>query len=106
MARVTGSAWRAGLCSSSLVSMSAQKSALEALAMMRKHDVSAVAVVNSAGRLMGSFSMSAMRSIVVEHFGALALPVAEFLALAWGEPGAYGAAAPPALHHPRRSQRC
>lgn len=86
--------------------MSAQKSALEALAMMRKHDVSAVAVVNSAGRLMGSFSMSAMRSIVVEHFGALALPVAEFLALAWGEPGAYGAAAPPALHHPRRSQRC
>lgn len=80
-----------GLCSGSLVSMSANKSALEALAMMHKYDVSAVAVVDGAGRLMGSFSMSAMRSIVAEHFGALALPVAEFLALALGEPGASGA---------------
>lgn len=72
------------------MSMSANKSALEALAMMHKHDVSAVAVVDAAGRLMGSFSMSAMRSIVAEHFGALALPVAEFLALAVGEPATYG----------------
>lgn len=81
----------AGLCSGSLVSMSASKSALEALAMMHKYDVSAVAVVDASGRLMGSFSMSAMRSIVAEHFGALALPVAEFLALAVGEPATHGA---------------
>jgi hypothetical protein len=76
--------WRAGLCSHTVITMPASKSALEALATMREHDISGIAVVDEAGRLLGNFSMSELRTIRVEHFGALALPVAEFLALSHG----------------------
>jgi CBS-domain-containing membrane protein len=74
----------AGLCSHTVITMPEWKSALEALAMMQEHDISGIAVVDKAGRLLGNFSMSELRTIRVEHFGALALPVAEFLALSHG----------------------
>lgn len=69
----------AGLCSRTIVTMEAHKSALQAVETMQKYDVSAVAVVDRAGRLIGSFSMAALRSIMLEQFGALALPVTELL---------------------------
>jgi CBS domain-containing protein len=59
--------------------MSADESALQALRMMRDHDISGVAIVDSGGSLLGHFSVSELRSIMVEHLGALALPVLEFL---------------------------
>ncbi|PNW76386.1 hypothetical protein CHLRE_11g467541v5 [Chlamydomonas reinhardtii] len=37
--------------------------------------------VSGGGRLLGNFSASEMRSMTAEHFGALSLPVGEFLAL-------------------------
>jgi CBS-domain-containing membrane protein len=74
----------AGLCSYSVVTMHAHKCALDALNMMQQYDVSAVAIVDEVGRLLGHFSTSEMRSIMAQHFGALALPVAEFLALSHG----------------------
>lgn len=43
-----------------------------------------MAVVDSKGKIIGNFSMSEMRTIMSEHFGALALPVGEFLALEHG----------------------
>lgn len=80
-----------GLCSRSVITLHANKSAFEALVIMSRYDISAVAVVNSDGRLVGNFSMSEMRSIMADHFGALALPVGEFLALSHGtEYAAYG----------------
>ena len=42
--------------------------------------MSSLAVVGPDGRLIGNFSASEMRSITAEQFGALALPVGEFLA--------------------------
>jgi hypothetical protein len=71
--------------------MNAHKSALEAVEMMQHYDVSAVAVVDKSNSLIGSFSMAAFRSIMLEQLGALALPVAEFLNWANGReemPGA------------------
>ncbi|KAG2432081.1 hypothetical protein HXX76_009008 [Chlamydomonas incerta] len=41
----------------------------------------AAAVRLAGGRLLGNFSASEMRSMTAEHFGALSLPVGEFLAL-------------------------
>jgi CBS domain-containing protein len=71
----------AGLCSHTVITMSAEKKALDALRMMREFDVSGVAVVDHDGRLLGNFSMSELRSIMVEHLGALALPIVDFLEL-------------------------
>ena len=59
--------------------MGAEQSALEALQMMKKHDISGIAIVDADGRLLGNFSVSELRSIMVQHLGALALPVVEFL---------------------------
>lgn len=39
---------------------------------------------DSAEKIIGNFSISEMRTIMAEHFGALALPVGEFLALEHG----------------------
>lgn len=39
-----------------------------------------MAVVDSSGRLIGNFSVSDLRCITPGKFGALALPVGEFLA--------------------------
>ena len=83
---------RAGLCSSTVVTMHADKSALEALAVMKQHDISGIAIVDDGGAFLGNFSMSELRSIRVEHLGALALPVAEFLAVTRGTDGSAGAA--------------
>jgi CBS-domain-containing membrane protein len=69
----------AGLCSLTVITIPAQKSALEALRMMQEHDISGVAIVDEQGRLLGNFSVSDLRSIMVEHLGALALPVIDFL---------------------------
>ena len=68
-----------GLCSRTVVTISADKSALEALRMMQEYDISGVAIVNTGGQLLGDFSVSDLRSIMVKHLGALALPVIEFL---------------------------
>jgi len=43
--------------------------------------LSSLAVVDPSGKLIGNFSLSDLRSINSEQFGALALPVGEFLAL-------------------------
>ena len=74
----------AGLCTRVIKTIEASKSAFEAIVMMREHDISGIAVVESSGRLIGNFSMSEMRSVMAEHFGSLALPVCEFLALEHG----------------------
>ncbi|GFR45013.1 hypothetical protein Agub_g6323 [Astrephomene gubernaculifera] len=44
-------------------------------------DATAAAAAPRGGRLLGNFSASEMRSMTAEHFGALSLPVGEFLAL-------------------------
>jgi CBS domain-containing protein len=68
-----------------VISVTPETSALAALALMKEKGVSGVAVVDGAdGRLVGNFSVSDLRSIVAEHFGALALPVAEMLAMERG----------------------
>jgi len=58
--------------------------ALDAMILMEERDISAVAVVNSVGSIIGNFSISELRNIMSEHFGSLALPVGEFLALEHG----------------------
>ena len=68
----------------SVIGVTPETSALAALALMRQHGVSGVAVVDAHGRLVGNFSVSDLRVVVPEHFGSLALPVAEFLAMEHG----------------------
>lgn len=58
--------------------------ALDAMVLMEEKSISAVAVVNSSGSIIGNFSISELRTIMAEHFGSLALPVGEFLALEHG----------------------
>jgi CBS domain-containing protein len=58
--------------------------AIDAMVLMEERDISAVAVVNSGGEIIGNFSISELRNIMSEHFGSLALPVGEFLALEHG----------------------
>ena len=67
-----------------VIAVTPETSALAALALMREQGISGVAVVDAHGRLVGNFSVSDLRSVVPEHFGSLALPVAEFLALEHG----------------------
>ncbi|GIL60207.1 hypothetical protein Vafri_14809 [Volvox africanus] len=87
-----------------VVSCTPETPALEAMRLMVSEGVSSLAVVagqraNEAGpeadsadpegpaeprvggRLLGNFSASEMRTMTAEHFGALSLPVGEFLAL-------------------------
>jgi 5'-AMP-activated protein kinase, regulatory gamma subunit len=58
--------------------------ALDAMVLMEERNISAVAVVNASGSIIGNFSISELRTIMAEHFGSLALPVGEFLALEHG----------------------
>lgn len=51
---------------------------------MRDTHTSGMPVVDSEGHLLGSFSGGELRTMLVEHFGTLALPVGEFLALEHG----------------------
>ena len=46
---------------------------------MRDHNVSGLAIVDDSGKFVGNFSMSALRSIMVDHLAALALPVIDFI---------------------------
>jgi 5'-AMP-activated protein kinase regulatory gamma subunit len=82
-----------GWCPKRVVAVTPEVAAIEAMALMNEKRVSAVAVVDApGGRIIGNFSVSEMRTIMAEHFGALALPVAEFLALEHGtEFAGYGA---------------
>jgi CBS domain-containing protein len=71
-----------GWASRAVVVAPPELSALEAMRLMDSRHVSALAVVDSATRrIIGNFSISELRTICAEHFGSLALPVAEFLAL-------------------------
>ena len=67
-----------------VVTVSPECPALDAMILMEEKDISAVAVVNSVGAIIGNFSISELRNIMAEHFGSLALPVGEFLALEHG----------------------
>ncbi|GBF94964.1 hypothetical protein Rsub_07465 [Raphidocelis subcapitata] len=73
-----------GWCPKQVVAVTPDVSAIEAMALMNDSHISAVAVVDSVGKIIGNFSVSEMRTIMAEHFGALALPVGEFLALEHG----------------------
>ena len=68
----------------SVVTVAPETPALDAMVLMEERCISAVAVVNAAGTIIGNFSISELRTIMAEHFGSLALPVGEFLALEHG----------------------
>lgn len=74
-----------GLVSNNVESIAPSLSAIEAMQRMAAKKLSSMAVVDPNGNIMGNFSISEMRTIVAEHFGSLALPVAEFLALEHGQ---------------------
>lgn len=61
-----------------------EMSALEAMNLMNKKKISSLVVVDGNKKVIGNFSISDMRTIMAEHFGALSLPVGEFLALEHG----------------------
>lgn len=67
-----------------VVKVSPECPAIDAMILMENKDISAVAVVNAHGAIIGNFSISELRNIMSEHFGSLALPVGEFLALEHG----------------------
>lgn len=67
-----------------VVKVSPECPAIDAMILMEDKDISAVAVVNASGAIIGNFSISELRNIMSEHFGSLALPVGEFLALEHG----------------------
>eukprot|EP00877_Chromochloris_zofingiensis_P010625 jgi/Chrzof1/5816/Cz16g16260.t1 len=73
-----------GWSSKHVVSVAPDLSAIEAMSLMNDKQISAVAVVDGMNKIIGNFSISEMRTIMAEHFGALALPVGEFLALEHG----------------------
>lgn len=67
-----------------VISVSPHVPALIAYQKMLDAGVSGAAVVADTGELIANLSLSELRSIQPEHFGALALPVGEFLALLHG----------------------
>jgi len=69
---------------SSVVTLRPETPALDAMVLMEERSISAVAVVNDKDSIIGNFSISELRTIMAEHFGSLALPVGEFLALEHG----------------------
>jgi len=101
-----------------VVSVTPEASSVAALALMRRRNIAGVAVVDArTGKLIGNFSATELRSLTSEHLGALALPVAEMLALEhglefWGIDHSAPEAAPALEHsskfaraaHRRRSQ--
>jgi 5'-AMP-activated protein kinase regulatory gamma subunit len=69
----------------SLVSVNAHEPMLAALAKMAKAGISGAPVVAAdTGAIIANLSLSDLRALRSEHFGVLALPVAEFLALLHG----------------------
>eukprot|EP00882_Tetradesmus_deserticola_P002977 GHRQ01003161.1.p1 GENE.GHRQ01003161.1~~GHRQ01003161.1.p1 ORF type:complete len:423 (+),score=182.98 GHRQ01003161.1:682-1950(+) len=73
-----------GWASRPVVTVGPDVSAIEAMLLMNERQISALAIVDGVGKIIGNFSVSEMRTIMAEHFGALALPVGEFLALEHG----------------------
>eukprot|EP00884_Botryococcus_braunii_P005065 jgi/Botrbrau1/1455/Bobra.178_3s0013.1 len=69
-----------GWAHGSVISITPDISAIQAVEIMREHGISGLAIVSGSGKLMGNFSISDMRTLVSEHFGSMALPVGEFLA--------------------------
>lgn len=68
-----------------IISVTPETSSLAALALMQERGVSGVAVVDAGdGRLVGNFSTADMRALAMDNIGALALPVAEMLAMERG----------------------
>eukprot|EP00210_Caulerpa_lentillifera_P004411 g4208.t1 len=80
----TTSVGELGFGQKEIISVHPEMSAIEALRVMSEKSIGAVAVVNSTGQIIGNFSAADMRTITPEHFGSLALPVGEFLALEHG----------------------
>lgn len=79
-----------GWASKPLIGVQPEQPAIAAMELMVDHGISAVAVMSNDGKLIGNFSVSELRTIMSEHFGSLALPVGEFLALEHGtEYGGY-----------------
>lgn len=73
-----------GFVTRQVLSVKPETPALDAMVLMEDRSISALAVVNGKGAIIGNFSVSELRSIMSEHFGSLALPVGEFLALEHG----------------------
>ncbi|PSC67382.1 E3 ubiquitin-ligase [Micractinium conductrix] len=73
-----------GFVKGQVISVRPETPALDAMVLMEEKSISAVAVVNAQGAIIGNFSISELRTIMAEHFGSLALPVGEFLALEHG----------------------
>lgn len=73
-----------GMGASPVISVTPETAAIDAMALMNEKEISALAVVDKNGRLIGNFSITELRTIMSEHFGSLALPVGEFLALEHG----------------------
>ena len=93
-----------------VVSVTPEASSVAALALMRKRNIAGVAVVDGkTGKLIGNFSATELRALTADHLGALALPVAEMLALEhglefWGIDHSAPEAAP-ALEHSSKFAR-
>uniref|UniRef100_A0A383WD30 CBS domain-containing protein n=1 Tax=Tetradesmus obliquus TaxID=3088 RepID=A0A383WD30_TETOB len=73
----TKTAAELGWASRPVVTLGPDVSAIEAMLLMNQKQISALAVVDGVGKIIGNFSVSEMRTIMAEHFGALALPVGE-----------------------------
>ncbi|KAI3425382.1 hypothetical protein D9Q98_009146 [Chlorella vulgaris] len=91
-----------GFVKGAVISVRPETPALDAMVLMEEKGISAVAVVNAEGAIIGNFSISELRTIMAEHFGSLALPVGEFLALEHGTEYA-GYAIPSTGSSPRAS---
>mmetsp|Transcript_13015 Transcript_13015/g.35443 ORF Transcript_13015/g.35443 Transcript_13015/m.35443 type:complete len:383 (+) Transcript_13015:109-1257(+) len=70
-----------GLVGKKLEMVKPETPAIDAFAQCTSKRLSGLPVVDSEGQLLGNFGITDLRSINPEHFGALALPVAELLAL-------------------------
>ena len=64
-----------------VVSVNAHEPMLHALSNMAKEEVSSAPVVVNSGSIIANLSLSDLRALRSEHFGVLALPCAEYLAL-------------------------
>lgn len=64
-----------------IVTVKADVPALVAFTVMQKVGLSGLAILDESGKLCGSLSVSDLRGLTPERFGALALPVGAFLLL-------------------------
>ena len=64
-----------------VVSVSPHMPALMAYDLMAREGVSGAPVITDEGEFIANISVSDLRALTAEHFGILALPVAEFLAV-------------------------